>query len=146
MEEEKYIMPYISDKNLYKAVMLACKIIREKHWFNYAINSACNYYGVEREDVEKYVRLRQGTGQKRANAKKPPRKYFYYCVEACQTFGTSWKVVKATSENNAIHQVFKCYEKIMGEKFGDNFWLGAIKVFDNKEDCKRYAERKNHEE
>ena len=32
----------------------------------------------------------------------------------------------------------------MGEKFGDNFWLGAIKVFDNKEDCKRYAEKKNY--
>ena len=52
MEEKKYIMSYISDKNLYKAVMLACKIIREKHWFNYAINSACKYYGVE-EDTEK---------------------------------------------------------------------------------------------
>lgn len=56
-------MPYIADKTMFKAVMFACKIIREKGWFNKAVKTASNYYGVDAEELAKHIRARQSVGQ-----------------------------------------------------------------------------------
>jgi hypothetical protein len=58
-----YKYPYIP-KDYYPAVMLACKIIRERKAFHWAINSAVKYYGVDQEELERYVRARQAAGQR----------------------------------------------------------------------------------
>lgn len=61
MVEQKY--PYIP-KKYFKPVIFACKLIRENGYFNKAIQTAANYYGVDADEVAKHVRARQGAGQK----------------------------------------------------------------------------------
>lgn len=73
-----YTMPYIKDKSLYAATMFACKLIREKGWFNKACQKAADYYDVDVDEVKRCVRARQSAGQKRANANSPKRKYKYF--------------------------------------------------------------------
>lgn len=53
-----YIMDYISDKDTYKAVMFACKMIRDGRDFNSAIRIACRYYDTDMDDVRHYVSQR----------------------------------------------------------------------------------------
>ena len=53
-----YIMDYIDDKDTYKAVMFACKMIREGRSFNQAIRTASRYYDVDMDDVRHYVSQR----------------------------------------------------------------------------------------
>ena len=53
-----YIMDYISDKDTYKAVMFACKMIRDGKDFNSAIRTACRYYDTDMDDVRHYVSQR----------------------------------------------------------------------------------------
>lgn len=55
-----YIMDYISDKDTYKAVMFACKLLREGKQYNQAIRTASRYYDVDTDDVKHYVSQRSG--------------------------------------------------------------------------------------
>lgn len=50
-----YVMDYISDKDVFKAVMFACKMIRNGTSPNNAIRKAANYYDVDMTDVAHYV-------------------------------------------------------------------------------------------
>lgn len=70
----EYKYPYIP-RGYYPAVMYACKLIRENGYFNQAVKRASNYYDVDEEEVARYVRERQGAGQKGKS-----RKYKYYVV------------------------------------------------------------------
>ena len=106
--------PYIP-KEYYAAVMFACKIIRETHYFNKAIKTAANYYHVDADELERHVRARQAAGQQGAFK---GRKYNYYLV-------FKWieterdpipsvekiSVVKATSSENAITQFSEADER-----------------------------------
>lgn len=53
-----YMMDYINDKDVYKAVMFACKMIREGKDFHQAIRTASRYYDVDMDDVRHYVSQR----------------------------------------------------------------------------------------
>lgn len=119
MSEYKY--PYIP-KEYYAAVMFACKMIRKNGYFNKAVKAAANYYDVDEREVAKYVRKRQGAGQKGTT-----RKYNYYAVWGykdyqylnCDVYAyDSWeykdddyikhafrKIIKATSADNAWRKV-----------------------------------------
>lgn len=130
-----YKYPYIP-KPYYSAVMLACKIIREEQAFNKAINSAAKYYGVNKEELERHVRARQGAGQK--NSTKTRKYKYYVCCECTICEGPStWdrpSVRKATSRKNAANQVPKYYGGGDGayawETFGD-----CISEYNTKEEA-----------
>lgn len=53
-----YIMDYIADKDTYKAVMFACKMLKEGRDFNQAIRTASRWYDVDMDDVRHYVSQR----------------------------------------------------------------------------------------
>ena len=135
---EEYYMPYIADKNLYKAVMLACKILRDEGHFNKAINSASKYYDIEKDEIIKYVRMRQGHGQKLSN-KKHPRKYLYYAIHVEGDNGVGCFMRKATSQQNAESQI---WEDLSGV---GNFWFKDVKEFENKEDCEKCVAKMKEE-
>jgi hypothetical protein len=59
--KHKYIMDYISDKNTYKAVMYACKLIREYgKGYHDAVRIASNTYDVDANDIRHYMSQRSG--------------------------------------------------------------------------------------
>lgn len=59
-----YVMDYIADKDLYKAVMFACKMIKEGTGYHQAIRTASRYYDVDMDDVRHYVSQRGSRMQK----------------------------------------------------------------------------------
>lgn len=60
-----YQMEYIADKDLYRAVMFAAKMVREGEYKGLAIKKAAYYYQVSMADVAHY--LGQRGGRKYAN-------------------------------------------------------------------------------
>ena len=143
--------PYIP-KEYYPAVMFACKMIRENGYFNKAIKTASDYYDVDADKVEAYVRKRQGAGQKGKT-----RKYKYYvvygamdcmCDDDCGTCHSwsytdeDWKlnarryVVRATSLDNAKKSVH-------AEHDSNNYFGRFVKIiktfeFESKKDAEDY--------
>lgn len=106
-----YKYPWIP-KEYYSAVIFACKMIRDNGYFNKAINTAANYYGVNAEKLSEFVRERQSAGQKgkkRGNYKhyrfKGKADLFY--GESQSFFGTHHfdETFKALNESNARKQL-----------------------------------------
>lgn len=58
-----YLMDYIPDKDVYKAVMFARSLHRKGKSMSVSIRLASNYYDVDMSDVSKYVG--QSGGRKR---------------------------------------------------------------------------------
>lgn len=56
----KYLHDYIADKNTYKAVCFASKLIRQGMSSPRAIRLAAHYYGVNMNDVAHYVGQKGG--------------------------------------------------------------------------------------
>ena len=57
----KYMMDYISDKDTYKAVMYACKLISQYGKdYHTAVRIASHHYGVDMDDVRHYMSQRAG--------------------------------------------------------------------------------------
>lgn len=54
----KYVMDYIDDKNTYKAVMFACKLLQNGTGFHQAIRTASYYWDADMDEVRKYVAQR----------------------------------------------------------------------------------------
>lgn len=75
MSEHKY--PYVADKNMYAAVMSACRYIRKTGYFNKAVSYNAQWYGVDPDELAKEIRKRQAVGQKKSTAK---RQYKYFLV------------------------------------------------------------------
>ncbi len=71
MKNRPYIMDYIEDRNTYKAVMFACKLLKNGDSYTKAVGVACRYYDANPEDVRHY--LSQRSGRKQANMRN--RKY-----------------------------------------------------------------------
>lgn len=63
MANHGYLMDYIDDKNLYRAVMFACKMIRNGDSYTRAIGVASNYYKVNPNDVRHFVSQRSARTQ-----------------------------------------------------------------------------------
>ena len=78
-----YKYPYIP-KDYYPAVMFACKLIREHGTFNRAIETASNYYNVNKSTLEKHVRARQAAGQKGRKGTNTGKKLKWWFVPRYQ--------------------------------------------------------------
>ena len=74
----EYRYPYIKDRDMYAAVMGACSYIRETGYFNKAVSYYARKFGVDRDELEKEIRKRQGAGQK---LKNKGRKYEWVLIE-----------------------------------------------------------------
>lgn len=73
-----YSMDYISDKQLYRAVMYACSLMKPPYNKNYsdAIGISARTYNCKYEDIQHYVSQRSG----RKKGKNLGTKYKYYIV------------------------------------------------------------------
>ena len=78
-------LPYIPDKKMYAAVMGACSWIRQSGYFNKATQYYADKYGVDVDELRKYVRTAQGNGQKQA-AKREKRVYHWYVIVALRDY------------------------------------------------------------
>lgn len=65
MAYHSYSMDYIEDKDVYKAVMFACQLLKQGKSYTSAIGISSNYYDVNPEEVRHYVSQR--SGRKQAN-------------------------------------------------------------------------------
>lgn len=70
MANHPYSMDFISDKNTFKAVMFACKLLKKGESYTKAIGVACRYYGANPDDVRHYVSQRSGRKQANIKARK----------------------------------------------------------------------------
>lgn len=71
MGHHAYPMDYIKDKDLFKAVMFACDLLKQGKSYTKSIGLASSYYDVNPDDVRHFVSQR--SGRKQANMKS--RKY-----------------------------------------------------------------------
>lgn len=65
MGNHAYSMDYIADKDLFKAVMFACALLKDGKSYTKAIGMASKYYNVNPDDVRHFVSQR--SGRKQAN-------------------------------------------------------------------------------
>ncbi len=63
--KQRYAMDYISDKDTYKAVMFACKMIKDGKGVRTSCRIAAHYYQCDVDDVNHYVSQRGGRNTKR---------------------------------------------------------------------------------
>lgn len=149
----RYKYPFIP-REYYPAVMYACQCIRKYGTFNVAVNAAAKAYSVDADIVAKYVRERQGAGQKGKT-----RKYKYYVVEGwsdrwvwyydvdilfSQLEPEEWKrerkpvaiIIKATDIENAIKKVPKGTFARDGRLYGDVITDEIIIEYDSEREAK----------
>lgn len=153
----KYKYPFIP-KEYYPAVMYACNCIRKYGTFNVAVNTAAKTYGVSSEIIAKYVRERQGAGQKGTT-----REYKYFVVIGwhdrwiheydvemlwSQYDPEEWKqkrdkvaiIIKATSKENAIKKIPNGKMNRYGEMSGDVICDYEIIEFSTEKEVNAYIE------
>lgn len=137
-------LPYIPDKKLYAAVMGACSWIRESGFFNKATNYYADKYGVDVDEVKKYVRLAQSNGQKAKVKQAPKKKYYWFAVEfsmgnersGCNYFEESladYDVRKGLNANTVRRAISK-HDDYMSE-YEPVHWFGRIEQFDTREEA-----------
>jgi len=141
-----YKLPYIPDKRLYAAVMGACSYVCSTGWFNKATEYYANKYGVDVEQVRKYVRMAQGNGQKKKNASRTPRKYFWFAVEfsmgnernGCDHFEPSearYCVQKGLTVESVKKRLSMADD--MASEYSACHWFGRVAPFDTKEEAEQ---------
>ena len=134
-------LPYIPDKRLYAAVMGACSYIRETGWFNKATSYYADKYGVNVEDVRKYVRIAQGNGQKQGEK----RKYHWFAVEysmgnerngSCyfEPAFAQYTVKKGLSAESVQSSISKNDD--FYSEYAAQHWFGRIKPFETQKEAK----------
>lgn len=145
-----YKMDYINDKNLFKAVMYACNLMKPPYnkYYSNAIGIASKTYNVNYEDIQHYVSQRSG----RKKGKTTGIKYNYYIVGLFnyrdthdageRNFLNKIKVVRATSKEKAsktLKTTFKGYVsyKEYGEAFNFLMLYNDLE-FDTKIDADNY--------
>ena len=70
MGNHAYAMDYINDKDTYKAVMFACKLLKQGKSYTSAVGIACKYYGANPDDVRHFVSQRSGRKQANERSRK----------------------------------------------------------------------------
>lgn len=153
----RYKYPFIP-REYYPAVMYACNCIRKYGTFNVAVNTAAKEYGVDRETVAKYVRQRQGAGQKGTT-----RKYKWFVVVGWGDVWCSWGdvnmllsaydrdewvknrkrvalVIKATDSANARKKIPNGTLQRNGEILGNAIVDYEMIQFDSEKDANAYFE------
>lgn len=135
----KYKYPYIANKTMYSAVMFACNMIRENSWFNKAVSTAADYYGVNEEELAKHIRARQSAGQK---AKSKPKKYKWFTCYTCVLTDMGYsvrnpQVRKGISKEN-VAKMLTCDDN-GGSRFVEE-WIEIIKEYSTKEEAEKRLE------
>ena len=135
-----YKMDYINDKDVYKAVMYACKLMKAPYnkYYSDAIGIASNYYDVEYNEVQKYVSQRSG----RKKGKNTGIKYKWYIVGlfnycdgrdiGSNEFKNEIVIKKASKKENAnkvLETTFKGY--VAPYEYGEGF--NHLMVFNDME-------------
>lgn len=100
--------PHIEGKDMYAAVMGACRWIRESGYFNKATKYYADKYGLDVEDVRAEVRKRQGAGQRgnKTGAAGPMKWFVVVKTVTCEAYGDTSvagpaRVVKAKKKETA---------------------------------------------
>lgn len=70
MASHPYAMDFINDKDTYKAVMFACKLLKQGQSYTRAIGVASSYYDVNPDDVRHFVSQRSGRIQANKKSSK----------------------------------------------------------------------------
>lgn len=138
-------------REYYAATMFACKMIRENGYFNRAIAISSRYYSVDRDELERHVKARQNAGKKGME-----RKYYWFGVEyfvggeRCPYFIKKMAdraVVKATSRENAMKQLWKKYDRYVDGAYGDtDTYFGEVVRFQNKKEAEVWSKEEGWRE
>ena len=142
-------LPYIPDKRLYAAVMGACSYVRDTGWFNKAVNYYADKYGVDSDDVAKYVRMAQSNGQKKAAKEKPTRKYKWFAVEYSmgnernggayfEKAYAEYALKRGISEETVKRSLSREDDYI--SEYSPCHWFGRVEGFDNEEQAVKRIE------
>lgn len=119
-----YKMDYISDKEVYKAVMYACTLMKPPYnkYYSDAIGIASRTYGVDYSEVQHYVSQRSG----RKKGKNTGIKYKYYIVGlfnftdghdvGTNIFKNKVAIKKASSKENASKTLETTYKGYVSYK------------------------------
>lgn len=150
-----YKYPYIP-KEYYPAVMYACSNIRKYKTFHWAVNAATKKYGVDAEKVAKYVRERQGAGQK---GKSRSYKFYVVCGWSDEWVGypgdellwsqadpQKWrenrrfcgKVIRAMNEENMRKQIPHGHIDNSGRMSGWCLTNAMVTEFSTKQEAEEY--------
>ena len=143
-------LPFIPDKKLYAAVMGACAYVRDTGYFNKATEYYADKYGVEVEDVRKYVRMAQGAGQRAANKDKPKRKYYYFAIEYSlgnERNGADYfeileaqYAIRRGISCETVTQRMSAHDDLASE-YAPCHWFGRIAGFDTEDEAIRNDRR-----
>lgn len=145
-------LPYIRDKKMYAAVMGACSYVRDTGYFNKATDYYADKYGVDVDEVRKYVRIAQGNGQKTANSGES-KKYFWFAVEysiggerhGADYFVKEWaqyQVVKGLSAKTVTSRISEPdYSSRNFTEYGRYYYFGRVKGFATKADAEAAVKR-----
>lgn len=147
-----YKMDYISDKEVYKAVMYACKLMKPPYnkYYSEAIGIASRTYDVDYDMVQHYVSQRSG----RKKGKNAGIKYKYYITglfnfrdgHDCGTneFMEKIKITKAANKENAsktLETTFRGYVNYKEWGEGHNYLSVYNNMeFETKEQAEKYLE------
>jgi len=141
--------PWIPRK-YYPAVMYACRIIREHKAWNVAIETAARLYQVDKATLADIIRKRQAAGQQGMK-----RKYSWYALhfstgteynDVFDAESARWAIVKATSSENAVHQIYGRYDRYGTTGFdGDWPLFGEVIRFDSKLEAEQFVEQAQKE-
>lgn len=139
-------LPYIPDKSMYAAVMGACKWIRETGYFNKATKWYASHYGVDLEELQRYVRIAQSNGQKQKNKGKE-RHYRWFAVE--YSMGNERALNDFFCEDLALYTVLKgLTEETVTKRLSKNdrytehayqHYFGRIRHFETQGEAERCA-------
>ncbi len=130
--------PYIHDKNMFAAVMFACKLIRETGYFNKAVRKTADYYNVDADELIRHIRERQAAGQ-RGRAKG--RKYRWFILNEYQETEAqgimnchNYCIIRATCYENASSRFSeKDWRESVAQDYGGNYapWISHSVVGDH---------------
>lgn len=149
-------LPYIPDKKMYAAVMGACSYIRKTGWFNKATEYYADKYDVSLDEVQKYVRIAQSNGQKKANSEKLKRKYSWFAVEYSlgnernggayfEYIDAHYTVAKGLTKDTVMNRLSQ-YDDVFSE-YAPLHWFGRVEGFPTKDEATRKMKewKKQHE-
>lgn len=143
-KQDQYIMGYIKDKDVYKAVMFACSLLKKGKSYHDAVRIAASYYDADIEQVRHYMSQRSGRSQ---TGNRKGRKYRYYVVctyVACdanpEPLLDERRIKKAMSEKTAKRDWL---DEDRRNDYGGSYAPYHIEhieaVFDTLEEAQEYA-------
>jgi len=118
-----YKYPYIADKEMYAAVMGACSWIREKGYFNKAVDYYAKKYGVDKTELAKHIRERQSVGQKGKTAHNKGKKYKWFIVAR-----TCWTDASGETEYSDFEILKGLSGKSVVRRYSEADWKYTVRM------------------